>query len=91
MNRWDLRFKLSLDGRRAYLLRGSVREVSITWSDKSGAFNIIFHNKLHEAAWTRDQYFINFFAELFSFITAYKKDADKLEQSRQALELVINK
>lgn len=90
MNRFSLRLKISLDGRRAYLLNGAVREVSITWSDKSGAFNIIFRNKLHEAAWTRDQDFIIFFAELFSFITAYKKDSDKLEAQRKALEMIVN-
>lgn len=90
MDRFKLRLKLSLDGRRAYLLAGSVREVSITWSDKNNAFNVFFRSKLNEAEWTRTPAFVDFFAELLTLIEAYKKEADALEKCRQALELIVN-
>ena len=86
MNRFSLRLKISLDGQRAYLLNGAVREVSITWSKKDQQFHLFFRNRgrLSDAA------FQDFITELLNYVIAYKNEADKLEGQRQALELIVN-
>lgn len=86
MNRFSLRLKISLDGRRAYLLNGAVREVSITWSDKDQQFHLYFKSK---AQLSFSDYH-DFISEVVKYVVAYKKEADKLERQRQALELIVN-
>ena len=86
MNQFSLRLKLSLDGRRAYLLNGAVREVSITWSKKDNKFYLFFRNKERLS----DPAYKDFICEVVDYVGAYKSEAEKLEGQRQALELIVN-
>lgn len=90
MNRWNLRIKITPDGRAAFLLRGCVRVVSITWSKKSNAYNIIFNKNESESDWLKNEAFQDFVCNILNYLYAYKKDIDRMDERRKALEMIIN-
>lgn len=89
-NRFNFKFKVQRDGKRAYLFRDASQRVSICWSEKEGGFKPTYSNSLFQAELEREPVFIDFMQELLNFMLAYKHDADKLQELHDAFEHLIN-
>ena len=88
MEFYQLRLKMSLDGRVAHLLKGAVRKVALTWSKKNKRFNVFFHDPDFMKLYSSDPRFKQKLEALIVYLEAYKIDADRLENSKRALESI---
>lgn len=89
-NIFGFKFKVQRDGKRAKLYKEPYKYVVIRWSNKEGGFRPSYSNALYQAELERDPIFCRFMQELLTYMVAYKKDADKLQELHDAFERLIN-
>ena len=86
MEFYQLRLKMSLNGRIAHLLKGAVRKVALTWGNKNERYNVVFLDPEFKELYLRDLRFKQKLEALITYLEAYKNDADRLESLKRALE-----
>ena len=89
-NSFNFKFKVQIDGKRAYLFKDAAHRGSISWSEKEGGFRISYSPVPLQAELERDPTFCIFMQRLLTYMLAYKKDADKLQALHDAFQHLIN-
>lgn len=89
-NRFNFKFKVQRDGKRAYLFRDASQRVSICWSEKEGVFKTTYSEAAFQAQLEKDPKFCAYLASVIYYMKAYKKDADQFQELHDAFERLMN-